>query len=80
MIGYSYFAQEKNLNLLSYADFNDILKTFTNIDFKIIKIIKRDKIALKLLAVGFVPWSALHTDTHQCFGSMAGPQQAAKVD
>ena len=38
LIGYSYFAQEKNLNLLSYADFNDILKTFTNIDFKIIKI------------------------------------------
>ncbi len=36
--GYSYLSQEKNLNLLSLNDFCKILKTFSNINFKIIKI------------------------------------------
>ena len=36
--GYSYLSQEKNLNLLSLNDFCKILKTFSNINFKIKKI------------------------------------------
>ena len=38
LLGYSFFAQEKNLNLLSLKDFEDILNKFTNINFKIFKV------------------------------------------
>lgn len=38
LIGYSFFAEEKNLNLLSLKNFEDILKKFTSINFKIFKV------------------------------------------